>query len=129
MPHILHSEPVNIIVVVAVSSSSISSSNLLLLTSMMHHRRHQPQQQQQQQHNHHHQSSPIKYTCFCPQHNKTYIFLIEPSLLLFADFAKAFDSIDRDFMLKCLKHLNFGVSITRWVNIFSIIKYSNFTYE
>ena len=31
-----------------------------------------------------------------------------PALLFFSDFEKAFDSLDHEFMLRCLKHFNFG---------------------
>jgi len=31
-----------------------------------------------------------------------------PGILLFIDFEKAFDSLDRDFMLKCLNVFGFG---------------------
>ena len=31
-----------------------------------------------------------------------------PGLLIFIDFQKAFDSIEWDFLLKCLKAFNFG---------------------
>ena len=42
-------------------------------------------------------------------------------LLLFIDFEKAFDSLEWDFLIKCLKLFNFGPDFIRWVNIF----YSN----
>ena len=42
-------------------------------------------------------------------------------LLFFSDFEKAFDSVDHNFLLKSLKHYNFGDSLIRWVNVF----YSN----
>lgn len=38
-------------------------------------------------------------------------------LLLFIDFEKAFDSIEWDFMMYCLKKFNFGKDIIRWVGI------------
>ena len=41
-----------------------------------------------------------------------------PALLFFSDFEKAFDSLDHDFMLRCLKHFNFGDSIINWVKLF-----------
>ena len=41
-----------------------------------------------------------------------------PALLFFSDFEKAFDSLDHEFMLRCLKHFNFGDSIINWVKLF-----------
>ena len=41
-----------------------------------------------------------------------------PALLFFSDFEKAFDSLDHDFMLRCLKQFNFGDSIINWVKLF-----------
>ena len=41
-----------------------------------------------------------------------------PGLIFFADFEKAFDSIDHSFMYKCLEHLNFGKSFISWVTLF-----------
>ena len=46
-----------------------------------------------------------------------------PSLLFFSDFEKAFDSLDHEFMFRCLRHFNFGDSILSWVKLF----YSNST--
>ena len=46
-----------------------------------------------------------------------------PGLLLFADFEKAFDSLNHDFMLKCIDHFNFGDSFKRWIKLF----YNNVT--
>ena len=40
------------------------------------------------------------------------------SLLFFSDFEKAYDSLDHDFMIRCLKHFNFGDSLINWVNLF-----------
>lgn len=44
-------------------------------------------------------------------------------LLLFIDFQKAFDSLEWNFMFKCLEVLAFGPSLIRWVETF----YSNIT--
>ena len=41
-----------------------------------------------------------------------------PSLLFFSDFEKAFDSLDHNFMIRCLKHFNFGDSLISWINLF-----------
>ena len=41
-----------------------------------------------------------------------------PGLLLFNDFEKAFDSLEWDFLNKCLELFNFGPDFTRWVNTF-----------
>jgi len=41
-----------------------------------------------------------------------------PGILLFIDFEKAFDSIDWNFMLKCLDAFGFGPTLTRWVETF-----------
>ena len=41
-----------------------------------------------------------------------------PGLLFFSDFEKAFDSLDHAYMFKCLKHLNFGNSFTKWIKLF-----------
>ena len=41
-----------------------------------------------------------------------------PSLLFFSDFEKAFDSLDHEFMFRCLKHFNFGDSIISWIKLF-----------
>ena len=37
--------------------------------------------------------------------------------LLFVDFEKAFDSIELDFMIKCLENFNFWKDILTWVKI------------
>ena len=42
----------------------------------------------------------------------------KPGLLFFADFEKAFDSINHDFMFKCLENFNFGHSFIQWVKLF-----------
>ena len=44
-----------------------------------------------------------------------------PGILLFIDFEKAFDSLEWNFMLKCLETFGFGHSLIRWVETF----YSN----
>ena len=41
-----------------------------------------------------------------------------PGLLFFSDFEKAFDSLDHAYMFKCLKHLNFGNSFTKFIKLF-----------
>ncbi len=39
-------------------------------------------------------------------------------MIFFADFQKAFDSLSHKFIIKCLKHLNFGNSLIQWVSLF-----------
>ena len=41
-----------------------------------------------------------------------------PGILLLIDFEKAFDSIDWNFMLKCLDAFGFGPTLIRWVETF-----------
>ena len=41
-----------------------------------------------------------------------------PGLLLFIDFEKAFDSLEWDYLNRCLQLFNFGPDIIRWVNTF-----------
>ncbi len=41
-----------------------------------------------------------------------------PGLLLLIDFEKAFDSVDRDFILKTLNFFKFGPSIRTWIKTF-----------
>ena len=41
-----------------------------------------------------------------------------PSILLFIDFERAFDSLDWNFMLKCLNVFGFGPSLIRWIETF-----------
>lgn len=53
-------------------------------------------------------------------YTKTYVI---PGLLLFIDFEKAFNSLEWNFMFKCLEVFGFGPSLTRWVETF----YSNIT--
>ena len=41
-----------------------------------------------------------------------------PGMIFFADFEKAFDSIDHNFIFKCLNYFNFGSSFINWVKLF-----------
>jgi len=41
-----------------------------------------------------------------------------PGLLIFIYFQKAFDSLEWNFLLRCLESFNFGSSLIRWVIIF-----------
>ena len=41
-----------------------------------------------------------------------------PGILLFADFEKAFDSLNHSFIVKCLQQANFGNDIIRWIKLF-----------
>ena len=41
-----------------------------------------------------------------------------PGLLIFIDFHKAFDSLEWNFLLSCLRVFYFGPDFIRWVNIF-----------
>ena len=41
-----------------------------------------------------------------------------PGLMLFIDFEKAFDSVEWEFLLYCLKSFNFGPSFIHWVQTF-----------
>ena len=41
-----------------------------------------------------------------------------PGLLFFADFAKAFDSLNHKFIHESIKSLHFGPDITNWVTLF-----------
>ena len=41
-----------------------------------------------------------------------------PGLLLFIDFEKTFNSLEWDFLEKCLKKFNFGPDLIRWINTF-----------
>ena len=41
-----------------------------------------------------------------------------PGIIFFADFEKAFDSIDHNFIFKCLTYFNFGTSFINWVKLF-----------
>ena len=47
--------------------------------------------------------------------------LFIPGMLLFIDFEKAFDSLDWNFMFKCLEIFGFGHNLVRWLETF----YSN----
>ena len=42
-----------------------------------------------------------------------------PDLLIFIDFHKAFDSLERNFPQNCLEAFNFGPNFVRWVKTFS----------
>ena len=41
-----------------------------------------------------------------------------PGLLIFIDFRKAFDSLELNFLQKCLESFNFGPNFIRWVMTF-----------
>ena len=41
-----------------------------------------------------------------------------PGILLFIDFEKTFDSIDWEFMVKCLDVFGFGPSLKGWITFF-----------
>ena len=41
-----------------------------------------------------------------------------PGLLFFSDFEKAFDSVNHEYMYKCLKHFSFGNDLINWVKLF-----------
>ena len=41
-----------------------------------------------------------------------------PGLLIFNDFEKAFDSVEWDFLFKCLEAFNFGSDFLRWIKTF-----------
>ena len=40
-----------------------------------------------------------------------------PGLVFIADFEKAFDKVRLEFIYKCLKYLNFGESLIKWVKV------------
>ena len=40
-----------------------------------------------------------------------------PGILLFIDFRKAFDTIEWNFIHKCIELYNFGPNIRRWISI------------
>ena len=42
----------------------------------------------------------------------------KPDLVFFADFEKAFDSIDHNFIFKVLTYFNFGTSFINWIKLF-----------
>ncbi|MCW4346095.1 MAG: reverse transcriptase domain-containing protein, partial [Candidatus Thiodiazotropha endolucinida] len=39
-------------------------------------------------------------------------------MIFFSDFEKAFDSLDHQYMLKCLEHFNFGDNLLTWIKLF-----------
>ena len=39
-------------------------------------------------------------------------------MAVFLDFAKAFDSIEWDFIQKCLESFNFGPILRQWISVF-----------
>lgn len=41
-----------------------------------------------------------------------------PGLIFFADFEKAFDSLNHCYLFKCLKKFNFGNELIKWVKLF-----------
>ena len=41
-----------------------------------------------------------------------------PGILFFSDFEKVFDSINHDYMFKCLRHFNFSDDLINWVKLF-----------
>ena len=41
-----------------------------------------------------------------------------PGMIFFSDFEKALDSIDHEFLIKCLRHFNFGDSFINWIILF-----------
>ena len=41
-----------------------------------------------------------------------------PGLLIFIDFEKAFDSVEWDFLFKCLEAFNFGSDFLQWLKTF-----------
>jgi len=41
-----------------------------------------------------------------------------PGLLIFIDFQKAFDSLEQNFLQRCLESFNFGSDFIRWVMTF-----------
>ena len=40
------------------------------------------------------------------------------ALMLFIDFQKAFDSVEWEFLFKCLEAFNFGTDFLHWVRVF-----------
>ena len=40
-----------------------------------------------------------------------------PGLMIFIDFQKAFDSLECNYLLKCLQYFNFRPDFIRWVSI------------
>ena len=41
-----------------------------------------------------------------------------PGLLIYIDFQKAFDSLERSFLQRCLESFNFGPNFIHWVMTF-----------
>ena len=41
----------------------------------------------------------------------------EPGCLAFLDFSKAYDRLDREWVLQCMRRIGFGPSATRWVDL------------
>ena len=41
-----------------------------------------------------------------------------PGIAVFLDFGKAFDSIEWDFIRKCLESFNFGPNLRQWISVF-----------
>jgi len=41
-----------------------------------------------------------------------------PGLMIFIDFEKAFDSLEWNYLLKCLEYVNFGPDFIRWITTF-----------
>ena len=42
---------------------------------------------------------------------------LQPSIILLADFGKAFDTINWNFLEKCLTHFGFGPNFRRWMSV------------
>ena len=40
-----------------------------------------------------------------------------PGMIFFSDFEKAFDSINHEYMFKCLRHFNFKNDLVNWVKL------------
>ena len=40
-----------------------------------------------------------------------------PGMIFFSDFKKAFDSINHEYMFKCLRHFNFKNDLVNWVKL------------
>lgn len=43
------------------------------------------------------------------------------SIMIFIDFHKAFDSLERDFLINCLEAFDFGTNVFAWVGLFTKI--------
>jgi hypothetical protein len=50
---------------------------------------------------------------------------VKPGLLFIADFEKAFDEVQLEFIYKCLEFFNFRLSLIKWVKVM----YSNTRYK